>query len=258
MNGLSALLADAGRLRTTAVGANGYALVYGSHAYRSTPSKSDLDLLYVGAPLPDSSLRQLIGNVVAMHRAHGLHLDTEVAYEVKLHADLTEVEDALALRGFTVVENGILRVAPVVVESWFLNSRAFKLRLILNALTTSHVFLGGAVDLYRQHCADADRAVALVALSMLDEIRPFTVADAVGVLVTGPDGATGEDFLGYASGPALHSTVQRGLADLEADRVTHCTDGAAFEQDRQRRRQVIANLSGPVSRRPAGPGTMTT
>jgi len=257
MNGLSAVLADAARLRATVVGEHGYALAYGSHAHSGSPTDSDLDLLYVGTRLSQKQRGQLTATVLALHREHGLHLDTEVAHEGKLHASLTEVADALALRGFTVDKNGRLRIAPVVVEPWFLNSATFKLRLILNALTTAHVFLGGAVGLYRRHCAAADRAVALLALSLLDDTRPFTVADAATALVTGPDGAAGEDFLGYTAGPVLHSTVQRGLARLVAEAVARSRDGVDFEQDSDRRRRTVAELSGPASPQPVRPGTMT-
>jgi arginyl-tRNA synthetase len=119
-----------------------------------------------------------------------------------------------------------------------------------------HVFLGGDVALYRCHCAAADRAVALVALSPLDSRVRFTVADAVAALVTGPDGAAGEDFLGYAHGPALHSTVQTGLAQMIVDRVLRAVDGVHFDQDHDRRRRLVSNLHGPAAQTSGGPGTM--
>ena len=119
------------------------------------------------------------------------------------------------------------------------------LRLILNALTTPHVFLGGDLDQYQRQCTKADRAVALVALSLLEGAVGFTVADAVTALVNGPNGATGEDFLGYSHGPSLHATVQRGLAWLIAEQAVRAIDGARFEQHRDTRRRLIAALSGP-------------
>src|SRR5262249_7203141 len=147
--------------------------------------------------------------VKALHHEHGLRLDTEVSYEIKLHATEPEIDAALRLRGFTLSPAGELRIPPVVVEPWFLNSTPFKRRLILNALTTPHVFLGGAVRRYRRHCMAAERAVALVALALLDPATEFTVAEAARALVTGADGACGEDFLGYGPGPQLHAVLHR-------------------------------------------------
>jgi arginyl-tRNA synthetase len=242
---LDATCADASRLRAAFVGTSGYAVAYGSHASRSAPSDSDLDLLFIGPPLRADQLDQLVRAVVALHHDHQLRLDTEVAYEVKLYATAAEVDAALALRGFTISPTGELHVPPVVVAPGFLNSTPFKLRLILNALTTPHVFLGGDIDQYQRQCTKADRAVALVALSLLDGAVGFTVADAVAALVRGPNGATGEDFLGYSHGPSLHATVQRGLAWLIAEQAVRAIDGARFEQHRDTRRRLIAALSGP-------------
>jgi arginyl-tRNA synthetase len=248
--------ADAARLRADTVGQSGYALAYGSHVHRPTRPDSDLDLLFVGAPLDAGRRQRLTEAVIALHHDHGLRLDTEVAYEVKLHATPAEVEAALRLRGFTVDAAGTLTVAPVVVAPWFLNSPAFKLRLLLNALSSPHVFLGGDVARYRRDGLHADRAVALVALSLLDPSPRITVAAAVNALVGNPDHAAGEDFLGYASGPALHSTVQRGLAHLVPDRVVSPVDGAHFVQDHDRRRRSITDLHGPGSLPASRPGTM--
>lgn len=259
MSGIEGAFADAGRLRALFVGENGYALAYGSHATTTattTAGASDLDLLFVGPAPHGHQLGQLVRAVVSLHAEHGLRRDTEVAHEVKLHATTAEVDTALTLGGFTIDAAGDLRVPPVVVAPWFLNSAPFKLRLILNALTTQHVFLGGHLDLYRRHCATADRALALLALSLLDSPAAFTVADAVAALVTATDGATGEDFLGYAPGAALYSTVHRGLASVITEQVVSTTDGVRFHQDRARRRVLLARLRRPHAERSSTPGTM--
>src|SRR5205085_4181351 len=190
------------------------ALAYGSHASMLAANDSDLDLLFVGPPLHGDQLERLVRGVVAMQDEHGLRLDTEVTYDLKLHASPVEVGAALALRGFTVSATGNLCVPTVVVAPWFLNSGPFKLRLILNALSTPHMFLGGNINLYQRHCSSADRAVALVALSLLDSCALCTAVAAVAALVTAADGATGKDYLGYTRVPALCSTVHPGLRRL--------------------------------------------
>jgi len=238
-----AALSEAAGLRARFVGGTGYGLAYGSHARERHTAGSDLDLLFVGAPLAPSALRALVDAVVTVHDKHGLRRDDEVSHEVKLHATSTEVDSALALRGFEVDAAGRLRIPPVIVESAFLNSTAFKFRLILNALTTPHVFLGGDLVRYERDRAAADRAIALVALCLLDSRDRFTVSDAVEVLVANGDGAAGEDFLGYTPGPVLHGTVQRGLACLIVEHAVHSIDGLRFSQDGDRRRRLVAALS---------------
>lgn len=52
-------------------------------------------------------------------------------------------------------------------------------------------------------------------------------------------------FLGYFHGPALHSTIQRGLAQLIAEQAVRAVDGARFEQQRDVRRSLIAAFNGP-------------
>ena len=198
--------------------------------------------MFVGPPLPRDHLDRLVRAVDALHDEHGLSLDTEVAHEVKLHACPAEVDTALALGGFAVDTAGDVRVPPVVAAPWFLNSVPFKLRLILNALTTPHVVLGGHIELYRRHYARADRVVALVALSLLGSSTAFTVAEAAAALVTAADGVTGEDFLGYARGPAPYSAVHRGLANLITEQIVSTTDGLRFHQHLGRRRALLASL----------------
>jgi len=259
VSGIESAFADAGRLRALFVGENGYALAYGSHA-ATTTGTSDLDLLFVGPAPHGHQLSQLVEAVVSLHAEHGLRLDTEVTYEVKLHATTAEIDAALALGGFSIDAAGDLLVPPVVVAPWFLNSAPFKLRLILNALTTPHVFLGGHLDLYRRHCATAERAMTLLALSLLDSLAAFTVADAVAALATATDGATGEDFLGYTPNPGLYSTVHRGLARLITEQIVSTTDGVRFHQHRARRRALLARLLDsrrcPHAERSSTPGTM--
>jgi arginyl-tRNA synthetase len=251
VTGIAEALADAGQLRAEVLGPRGYAVAYGSHASGTAAHDADLDLLFVGPPLADSERARLTEAVLALHATHRLRLDTEVAYEVKVHATVTDVDAAVALGGFTLDATGRLNITPVVVEPWFLNSRAFKLRLILNALTTQHVFLGGRIGLYQRHCAQAERAITLAALCLLDSAVPFTLSNLVDALLTSPEGATEKDFLGYVGNPALHSTMQRGLARLISARVVTSLDGRHFRQHLARCQILLARLRSPAAGDPA-------
>lgn len=197
---------------------DGYALAYGSHAGRPGPA-SDLDLLFTGArPLPRRNLARLIDGVRRLHADHGLSLDEEVGFAAKLYATAQDVDRATRLDGF----QGVSDYAAPVGDSAALNSPAFKLRLILNALTTPHVFLTGDVHAYTRHTGAADRGCALLALRIAGPGK-LTLAEAASALLSSPDGLTGKRFLGYRPGPHLHAVLRRGLARLVDDRLV-CMD----------------------------------
>ncbi|MFJ3904205.1 hypothetical protein [Streptomyces sp. NPDC090025] len=208
---MSALFAAAAALHPVR---DGYALAYGSHAERPGPA-SDLDLLYTGArPLADRALGRLIEGVKRLHTDHGLSLDEEVGFASKLYATEREVDRAAGLVGFRDVTDYATPVGDPVA----LNSPAFKLRLILNALTTPHVFLTGDVHAYRRQIVAAERGCALPALRIAGPgKRAFS--EAVSALLSSPDGLTGKRFLGYRPGPHLHAVLRRGMAHLVHDRL---------------------------------------
>lgn len=241
---MTAVFQEASRLAIDYIGAAGYALAYGSHATGHAHSVSDLDLLVVGAhPLTNSALDRLTGEVIALHHKHGLTVDTEVDHRVKLHASLHEVADALVLGGFTIEASEHVRVPPLVAEPWFLNSRLFKLRLILNAVSTGHVFLAGNLTSYRRHRARADLALGLLTTGLLADRDSFTVADALTALTCGPSGEVGKDHLGYLPGPALYSALRRALAEATLAHVITDEDGHRYTQHHARRRALLAALA---------------
>lgn len=231
---------DAARLAHLGHTDGGYALAYGSHAQGVAGATSDLDLLFVGvAPVGADRARLALDGLVtavrALHHRHGLELDEEVDYEVKLHATAADVERAVALDGFVVDQAGRVVVSPVEVTDAFLNSPQFRLRLILNALTTEHVFLGGDHRAYREHVAAAERSVVLLALDLLGTPR-IRVEQLVRVLLGDGLGHTGRDYLGYHRVPHLLGVTHRGLAALAVDGVVHLIDGEHLEHAGARRR----------------------
>lgn len=225
-------LHGAGRHRHQFVGAAGYGIAYGSHPAGSASARSDLDLVLIRSePLLAEEVEALVDAVRALHHEHGLALDTEVDYAVKAHATCADVADAVGLRCFALDDVGRLLVRPVVVEPWFLNSEEFRLRLLLNALTSPHTFLGGDIALYRDHRRRAERAVALLAL-VLHGTSVITLVDAMAAVSDHSSGARGKDFLGYSHSPHLYSTLAGGLAELAADGVVEDIDGQVFQYTR--------------------------
>ncbi|MFD3570473.1 hypothetical protein [Streptomyces sp. NPDC058667] len=201
--------------------ADGYALVYGSHATRPRPA-SDLDLLYTGnAPLPAARLARLIDGVKQLHTDHGLTLDEEVTFTSKLYGTTREIEHAARLGGFEAATD----YAAPVGDPEALNSPGFKLRLILNALTTPHVFLAGDVHAYRRQVAAAERGVALLALRIAGTGK-LALTSAASALLSSPGGLTEKHFLGYRHQTHLHAVLRRGLAHLAHEdlvRIDHDT-----------------------------------
>lgn len=189
----------------------GYALAYGSHATGTHQPTSDLDLLYTGRhPLDDVDLRALTAAVVTLHHRHGLDLDEEVPYAVKLYATGDQVDQAAALAGF---QPSWGTPPPTVRETWFLSTGHFRLRLIFNVLTTPHVFLGGNITAYQRQVRCAERSAAVLAQSLTAHDGPPTLQEAWAALWRAPDGRTGKDYLGYLVAPHLLSVLTRGLTD---------------------------------------------
>ncbi|MER6237661.1 nucleotidyltransferase domain-containing protein [Streptomyces clavifer] len=189
----------------------GYALAYGSHATATHRPTSDLDLLYTGDhPLDDGDLTALTAAVVALHHRHGLDLDEEVPYPVKLYATGDQVDQAATLAGFHPSWG---TPPPTVRETWFLSTDAFRLRLVFNVLTSPHVFLGGNITAYHRQVRCAERSAAALAQSLTAHDGVPTLHEAWAALWQAPDGRTGKDYLGYLVAPHLLSVLTRGLTD---------------------------------------------
>ncbi|KQZ12123.1 MULTISPECIES: nucleotidyltransferase domain-containing protein [Streptomyces] len=189
----------------------GYALAYGSHATGTHQPTSDLDLLYTGDhPLDDAALTGLTAAVVGLHYRHGLDLDEEVPYAVKLYATGDQVDQAATLTGF---QPSWGTPPPTVRETWFLSTDHFRLRLVFNVLTSPHVFLGGNITAYHRQVRCAERSAAALAQSLTAHDGRPPLHEAWAALWQAPDGRTGKDYLGYLVAPHLLSVLTRGLTD---------------------------------------------
>ncbi|NYI05341.1 nucleotidyltransferase domain-containing protein [Allostreptomyces psammosilenae] len=239
------LLDDAAAVAAAYTPLGGYAIAYGSHATGHANSTSDLDLLLVHPATQPVNLPGLTRAVIALHHRHGLGLDTEVRYENKLAASDHDVDRALALEGYSPTQTGDITVRPVPEHGTdvFLNTTTFRLRLVLNALTTGHVFLAGDPRRHSLDTTAAERSVALLATSLLTHQSHMTVSEAVAVLVQAPTGEAGHDWLGYEPTPALHSVLRRGLTALVAEHVIDLVPHGRFRQDDQVRRAALAHFT---------------
>ncbi|MBN9737717.1 hypothetical protein PP1_022150 [Pseudonocardia sp. P1] len=191
---------------------------------------------------------ELVAGVTVLHHEHGLLLDTEVDHIKKIHATVRDVDSATSLRCFPLQANGEVDLPAVVPQSWFLNSDTFRLRLLLNALTTPHVFLDGDIGRFDQDRRAAERAVALLAMAASRSVSPSTRV-LMRVLCVRSDGSAGEDFLGYTPGPHLYSVLRRGLARLRDENLVTTIDGDRYEYDPTSIRTAIAQSRDQAWRR---------
>lgn len=236
---LGVLLAAVSEVAGGLSGRGSYAVAYGSHAAGQNNPRSDLDLLQVVPVSPSPrQLRRLIETVVGLHHDHGLDLDTEVTYEIKLVADHSEVMSALHHESFPMpysTRHPLVNAVPA--DPVYLNSETFKLRLILNALTTPNMFLGGDHVAFSRHTRIAQGSAALLAMRILayeGELTTFTLGDCASALTQGPGGTEGKDFLGYRPSAHLLTTLNQGLHQLvrvgltSIDAVAVWTPGPAW------------------------------
>ena len=62
--------------------------------------------------------------MIELHQAHGLDLDTEVSYEVKLTASHAEIRAATHLEGFPAARSGKTQATRVTDDPTYLNSHS--------------------------------------------------------------------------------------------------------------------------------------
>ncbi|WP_034271277.1 nucleotidyltransferase domain-containing protein [Haloechinothrix halophila] len=230
----------ASELRSAVIGESGYGLAYGSHPAGTATPRSDLDLVFVGPrSLAPEELKRLIEAVCELHRLHGFDLDTEVDYAVKIHATFADVDAAINLRCFDADRYGNITASAVVAEPWYLNSRIFARRLLLNALTSPHVFLGGPTAIYAAHRKRAEQSLVRLAMSLLSHPASFTIEDAAAAVLHGPGQATGQDFLGYTRDDHLYTTLRRGVAHLVQCALLQPLDHDRFAPDQGTCRAAI-------------------
>ncbi|MEU6562630.1 nucleotidyltransferase domain-containing protein [Nocardia nova] len=223
-----ALFTAASRLCHGFLTPGGYALAYGSHAAGRARPHSDLDLVLIADTRPEpDELTALIAAVRSLHAEFGLDLDTEVDYAIKLVADRTDVEHAVSLGCFDRIGDRIVP-QPVRTDPAWLNARRFAVRLLLNALTSEHVFLGGDATSYRSDRDRAEKALAQLVVGMQAPGAVTTLPLAVEALSRAPNGAAGKDFLGYTPTAHLCSTLATGMTALAADGAIRVEDGHRF------------------------------
>lgn len=169
--------------------------VYGSYATSHFTSKSDLDLFIAANNYESADFDKILNFVVHFHTRNNLKLDDEVPYENKLLISYKDIEDAATLEPF--IKTGHKYIVPEIkYNKEFLGSRAVRLRLILNALTSPNQFICGNELKYRELKKVLEKAIIRLALGLFEKDKP-TADDIMNALLVGEHGEEGQAHLGY-------------------------------------------------------------
>ncbi|QQG43312.1 MAG: nucleotidyltransferase domain-containing protein [Candidatus Daviesbacteria bacterium] len=186
-----------------------FALIYGSFANGMRNVGSDVDLCVITEEFSMKELAALIRFILDLHSRNKLKVDNEVPFENKLMASYQDAEDASYMTGFEVRHEQII-IPPVEKSKNFLESRAVKLRLILNALTSPHIKMGNDLETYKKFKALAEKNTLLLAIS-LSFSDSFELDKLLQSLMIGRRGEEGEMYLGYKQYPSVQVYMKTWL-----------------------------------------------
>lgn len=182
-------------LQSQFAGRKYFACIYGSYAYGKHNKKSDLDLFIAFEDYSKKDFQKIKNFIVDLHIKNGLSLDNEVPYENKLLIKYIDLERAAFLGGLTLKNNRFV-IPKVVKNKSFLNSAKIKKRLVLNALTSPHIFVGNDSVFYNRIKNIAERNLVLLAIDIIDK-NDFTIIDLMKKLYISSGGSEEELYLGY-------------------------------------------------------------
>jgi len=169
--------------------------VYGSYAAESYNSKSDIDLFIMARKYDKADFERIRDFVIDLHICNNLTLDNEVPYENKLVMSYEDIESAIALDSF-IKKGNSYSIPTVKKNKTFLSSKEIRWRLLLNALTSPHIYLCGNKQKYFEFKDRAEKAVIILANGLMQKDNP-TIDDKINVLFSGVNNEEGKMYLGY-------------------------------------------------------------
>lgn len=173
-----------------------FACVYGSHAYNNNRrSSSDIDIFISSEKFESNDFGKIKKFIVDIHEKLHLDLDEEVPYKNKLLVKYDEVQKSVHLLGFKLVNNRY-QIPKIIKSKRFLASNQVKLRLLLNALTSPHIFLGNDYDSYLSFRRTAERNLLFLCFDLKDCLV-LKKSEILETLLKGKNGESGEMYLGY-------------------------------------------------------------
>lgn len=196
-------------------GRNYFTIIYGSYAYGINTSNSDLDFVTVSQNFNRKNLKSTLQFAFDLYKRYELAFDDEVPHENKLLADYTTLNDAINGMGFER-RKGRIYVPPIVKTKEFLGSDEIAMRILLNAITSKNVFVGGDENYYLQRRKKALENMVGFMFS-IDGTNSFTISELVQSLIGTPE-RHGEMYLGYKDKPAIREYLNETFGK-EFDRL---------------------------------------
>lgn len=171
-----------------------FACVYGSYAYNCHTFDSDIDFFVAVTELKPTDTQKMIDVMKFLAEKYNLGLDAEVPYENKLVVSLDDLNHMAALDAFDLDSNN-QTVPTVKKDEIFLSSPEIRWRLLMNALTTPHLFIAGNQNFYSAQRERAEYALR----DLANYLAPSDPTQKIERLFVNPDGVAGEMYLGYKS-----------------------------------------------------------
>ena len=213
---------------------NGFMIVYGSYAYGVNTSSSDLDFVTIARKVKPGNLQRTLDFAFDLYRKHGLALDNEVPHEKKLLADYKTLESAIRGGGFER-RDGSIYVPKIVKTPEFLSSDEIAMRLLLNAMTSKNILVGGDQKHYSRKRNEALENMVAFIFSATNR-NSFTIPEFTQALISAPE-RQGEMYLGYKNKPAIREylakTFARVFEELSKRNLLKNGDGRFYLNDPQ-------------------------
>jgi len=169
--------------------------VYGSCASKSYNNKSDIDLFIVAREYSKADFKKIYDFIINLHICNNLILDNEVPYKNKLLVSYKDMESAIALKSF--IKKGNNYFIPIVEKNeTFFSSKEIRWRILLNALTSPHIYLYGNKQKYSEFKNKAEKAILRLANGLMQKDNS-TINDKINILFFGVNNEEGEMYLGY-------------------------------------------------------------
>lgn len=182
-----------------------YALIYGSHAYGIESSTSDLDLICIVDTYDQRNMDNVINHVIDIHKTFNLNLDNEVPLRNKVLSSYNDISESLKGKGFEITKDNIY-IPKIIKSKEFLDSKEISYRLLLNALTSKHIFITGNSEDYSKHRISSLNFITKLIL-LTNKKERVNISSFVDNLIYNNQGNEGELYLGYKN----HSIIKKYL-----------------------------------------------
>lgn len=204
-----------------------FGCIYGSRANGAMSKSSDIDIFVAIEQYSHEELQLFKNFIVSLHKKNRIPLDTEVPFDNKLFVSYKETSKAVFLCGLDIIKKSF-SIPKIRKSKKFLSSMEVRRRLVFNALTSPHIFLGVDRESYIKFRTIAKKNAILLAIGLLKK-PTFTLSELMGKLLVGPEGEKEDYYLGYGynnnSVNYLRKLLSNELRSLIEDKEIGKRDG---------------------------------